>query len=89
MATRLQITCISKSDSDKPEEMITAVGGYKWKHSMEEAIKNIESGEVEYYVHVSFYQVDVTISMLNGKKYLRTKYDGDLPENLLGLKNCL
>jgi hypothetical protein len=92
MATRKRVTCINKNDRQSPHERITHIGGAdlgtRWKRSLADAIRDIENGYCEYYVHVGNHIVDVIVSNKNGSKYLKTENDGDSPDNLLSLPEC-
>jgi hypothetical protein len=88
MATRKQVTCINKTDRYSAEERIRNIGGTGWKHSVENAISYIENGVYSYYVHKNGHEVDVIVASRNGRKYLKTRNDGDSPDNLLSLPEC-
>ncbi len=93
MATRLRITCVSKTNRSDPHDRIHSVGGTNpsgaaFRHSQQQAIVNIRSGAYEYYVHVGQLMVDVIVSTHNGNPYIKTKNDGLHPDNLLSLPEC-
>lgn len=88
MATRKQVTCINKKDRTDPHERITHIGSTGWRHTSEDAIKNIENGTYEYYVSKNGHDVKVKVATRNGRKYLKTESDGDSPDNLLSLDEC-
>lgn len=83
--SRLQVTCITKNSD---YERITHIGGAGWRHSEEEAIRNIENGWSEYHISKNGHDVKVIVSSRNGRKYLKTVNDGDSPDNLLSLPRC-
>jgi hypothetical protein len=92
MPELIRIQCINKSDRQNPDERITHVGGIqekqRWKLAEEDAIKAIEADKINFYVHEDGRVVDVIIAKLHGKKYLKTRADGDHPDNLLSLPEC-
>ncbi len=94
MPTRHQIRCINKSDRTNPHERITCIGGQNadgtaWKLSLEDAIKGIDRGEWEFFVHQSGITTNVIIAVSRfGHRYLKTQADGEQPDNLLSLPEC-
>ena len=88
-----EITCVCKdSDGD-----IIAIGGKGgWKHSKEEAIRNIKRKICKYYVNVRGQQVQIHVveenrdmlGLLNPIKYLRTNRDNTQVNNLGDLPEC-
>lgn len=95
MASRHQILCVNKSDRNNPHERITHIGGMngdgtRWKLTQLDAIKGIESGKWAFYVQRGGSTVNVIISTSRyGHKYLKTESDGEQPNNLLSLPQCL
>lgn len=91
---RLQVTCINKRGNHyNPHERIQAIGGGStvlgsWKHSEDEAIRNIENGTNSYFVSVGGRTVNVIVAMHSYRKYLKTEADGYSPDNLLALPEC-
>jgi hypothetical protein len=93
MADRHRITCINKSDRTNAHERITHVGGTnadgtKWQLTQQDAIKGIQDGKWDFYVSVGGSSVDVIVAERNGNKYLKTRSDGEQPNNLLSLAEC-
>ncbi len=95
MASRHEIKCINKTDRYNAHERIRAVGGVNpngtaWKLSQENAIAGMEARQWEFFVRVDGRMVDVTVAMSRyGNKYLKTTADGEQPNNLLSLYECV
>lgn len=95
MAEQHQIRCITKSDRPNPHERIRFVGGNSggqfWKLSQEQAIEGIEAGKWQFFVHPpggnSVWVVVATSKY--GHRYLKTQADGEQPNNLLSLPECV
>lgn len=90
---RMQIDCINKEPRLDPYHRIQYVGGpspdgTRWKKSSSAAIAEIESGRSSFYVSQSGGTVDVVVATRLDHKYLKTKADGETPDNLLSLKEC-
>lgn len=95
MTTRHEVKCVSKSDRNNPHERIKAIGGVNpsgtnWKLSQEAAITAIEAGRYQFFVRAGGHVVDVIVAVSRfGNKYLKTVADGDQPNNLLSLYECV
>lgn len=92
MTQTAQIKCINKTSRQSAWDRISHVGGYgtkPWKITLDDAIGKIERGEWKFFVSVDgdSVWVDVATSAL-GNKYLKTRPDGDMPNNLLSLPEC-
>jgi hypothetical protein len=75
-----------------PHERIRNVGSGPggWKQSQEQTIKEIEEGSYAYYVTRAGRTVDVIVATSRyGNKYIKTTADGEQPDNLLSLPECL
>jgi len=94
MAESRQIRCINKTDRYNAHERIRNVGGTKsdgtgWKMSQPDAIAEIESGRMSFYVSEGGRTVRVIVAKTAaGHKYLKTEADGEQPDNLLSLPEC-
>ncbi len=94
MAARVEITCINKSNRQDPHERITHVGGKNpdgksWRLTQADAIAGVEKGQWAFYVSQRGVEVDVIVAKSRfGHKYLKTKADGEQPNNLLSLPEC-
>lgn len=95
MATQHEVKCINKTDRYNPHERIRAIGGQNadgtnWKLSQEEAIAGIEAGKWSFFVKVKGQAVKVVVAVSRfGNKYLKTEADGEHPNNLLSLYECV
>lgn len=85
---RLQVRCINKTDRYDAHERIRNIGGDGWQHAEDEAICYIESGTHSYFVARGGYSADVIVAERSGHKYLKTRSDGEQPDNLLALPEC-
>lgn len=93
MAKRVRIRCINKTDRMNPHERIKNVGGQnadggRWKQSVDQTVREIESREWEFIVTEGGRTVDVIVATHNGNKYIKTTADGIQPDNLLSLPEC-
>ena len=87
MAT-LQVTCINKSDRYSRHERIRNIGGSGWRHTQEQAIRNIETGINDYYTQGGGQRAKVIVATHDGHKYLKTDSDTTTRDNLLSLPEC-
>ncbi len=67
MANRARIRCINKTDRMNPHERIKNVGGQnadgsRWKQSVDQTIREIESREWEFFVTEGGLTVDVIVA---------------------------
>ncbi len=87
-----QVMCINKRGNHyDPHERIQNIGGTlptRWKHTEEDAIRNIRMGVETYYVSKGGRTVPVIIAIHQGRPYLKTQDDGYSPDNLLALPEC-
>ena len=95
MAINVRITCITKTDRWNPHERISHVGGNnadgtRWLLTQAEAIDGIRLNKYSFYVEQPAGHVaDVIISTSGyGYEYLKTRSDGEQPNNLLSLNQC-
>ncbi|WP_036046874.1 DUF3892 domain-containing protein [Bradyrhizobium yuanmingense] len=93
MAKLARVRCINKTDRMNPHERIESVGGEysngsQWKQSVVQTIRDIESGEWEFYVEEDGLMAGVVVAEHNGHKYIKTTADGIQPDNLLSLAEC-
>ena len=92
---RFQVLYIRKpEDRFSHHEHIELIGGRNpdgslWTMSQEEAIQEINAGNLELFVHKGNDEVAVIVSVSKwGNEYLRTEGDRVEPDNLLSLPEC-
>jgi hypothetical protein len=84
MAERVQVGCSTKSQGQ-----VTGIGGAGWYRIERDAIADIESGRIEYFVRLAGWQdVKVIVGHRDGRKYLKTEADTTTTNNLMTLPNC-
>jgi hypothetical protein len=93
VAKRARIRCINKTNRTDPHERIQNVGGLnsdnaRWKQTVDTTIREIDSGEWEFYVSEAGRTVEVIVAKHNGHKYIKTEADGVQRDNLLALPEC-
>jgi hypothetical protein len=96
MAMDLEINCINKSNRQNHWERITHVGGTnadgtrtRWKLTEQGAIAGMDANKYSFHVGAGIHRVEVEIATsARGHRYLRTKADGEQPNNLLSLPEC-
>ena len=96
MLIRARISCVVKLDRQNPHERISHVGGLnpdggRWRLTLADAITGIKAGQYSFYVenppgHVA--EVQIARSAF-GHEYLKTTRDGEQPNNLLSLYECV
>ncbi|MFB6462798.1 DUF3892 domain-containing protein [Bradyrhizobium tunisiense] len=76
--------------SNRTPALITvkSADGGRWKQSVDQTIREIESREWEFFVAEGGRTVDVIVATHNGNKYIKTTADGIQPDNLLSLPEC-
>lgn len=91
MADSWQITCINKASSSDAYECIERAGGPEgegWTLRVDEIVSYIKKGH-SFWVDVGGRRVDVIIADHSGHEYIKTRFDGDSPNNLLSLPECV
>ncbi len=95
MPQRYQVLCINKSDRYNPHERIINLGGKNadgsaWNLTQQGMVEGIENGSWNFYVTRGGSTVDVIVAVSRfGNKYVKTTADGEQPDNLLSLPECL
>ncbi|MDP2104232.1 MAG: DUF3892 domain-containing protein [Candidatus Gracilibacteria bacterium] len=90
-----EIKCINKEHRNNPYERITHIGGVNssggnWKITQRQAIDHINSGKYKFFVNVGGDRVNVIVAKSRfGNEYIKTENDGDEPNNLLFLPECV
>jgi len=91
MAESWQITCINKTTNPDAYERIGRVGGPEgegWSLRVGEVVSLIKKGD-NFWVDVGGRRVDVIIADHSGHECIKTRIDGDSPDNLLSLPECV
>jgi hypothetical protein len=94
MTTRVDITCIVRSDRFRAHERILSIGGRRfdgkpWMMSQDGAIRGIEEGKYFFYINKAGNVINVIVAISpQGHKYLKTFADGEQPNSLLSLPEC-
>ena len=83
-----QITCINKGDRDSRYTCIARGGGKGWSIRRQACIDYINNKEWRFYVEVAGDKVWVEVIKREGREYIKTENDGDMPNNLLSLPEC-
>ena len=95
MPSRHEILCIKKSDRLNPHERIISIGGRNtdgthWSLTQQDAVEGIVSGNLSFFVQRGGRTVNVIVSVSRlGHKYIKTEADGEQPDNLLSLPECV
>lgn len=95
MSATHRLQCIKKTNRSNPHERIQFIGGLngdstRWQVSQPDAIAGIENGKWSFYVEPpAGDRVEVVVAVsAAGHEYLKTRADGDQPNNLLALPEC-
>jgi hypothetical protein len=95
MAVQVRVSCITRTSSTSAHARIERIGGVdsngrRWQLAESQAIDEIKSGEWTFYVEPrAGHRVKVVIARRLGREYLKTEADGEQPDNLLALPDCL
>ena len=87
----VQVTCITKPNSQSRHEHITHLGGSNWKWTREQVIASIDQGTNTFFVLSNGKRADVGVvdPGLGKLRYVRTHADGYWNDNLLALSQCI
>jgi hypothetical protein len=94
MITRIEITCVTRSDKPETHGRVLSVGGTnfagrRWRMSQVGAIRGIEEGKYAFYMNRGGKIENVIVAIRPyGPKYLKTFADKELPNGLLDLPEC-
>lgn len=91
----VRIECVNKTPRQDPHLRISHVGGRngdgtRWKLSQPEAVAGAQSERWSFYVEQPpGHRVEVIVATSRyGHPYLKTRADGEQPNNLLSLSAC-
>lgn len=87
------IRCAKKSESRLAYHRILGVGGTnadgsRWAQTQEKTIKEIESGQWEFFVQGAWRRDRIVVATYLGYKYLKAVDDVSHPDTLLSLPEC-
>lgn len=85
------VNCINKTPRDNTHEGITHLGGPGgggWKWTRAQVIASIEAKTNTFFTRVGEVRADIEVIDGANGKYLRTRADGTLNDNLLSLQEC-
>lgn len=82
------VSCINKQPRNDTHEGITHLGGPGWKWPRADVIASIENGSNTFHTLVGATRADVVVVNGPNGKYVRTRADGKLNDNLLALPEC-
>lgn len=89
--SRYRVTCITKHEK---YERILSLGCYPLANTFhtfpeDDVIRRIEGGKDTFYVErPSGHVAELEVAERDGRKYVKTKPDGERPDNLLSLAQC-
>ena len=95
MRQTVRVDCVVRTDRVSPHHRIRAIGGRSgdgesWRLSEDAAIVAIEQERASFYVEwPRGRRIDVVVGQGLGKTYLKTENDGESPETLLSLPDCV
>ena len=95
MRQSLRVDCVVRTDRVSPHHRIRAIGGSSrdgqpWRLSEDAAIIAIENERAVFYVQrPRGLRVDIVVGQGLGKTYLKAERDGETPETLLLLPDCV
>ena len=90
-----RVDCINKTDRQSAWERIHKLGGTvdgegrRWSCSQEDCVSFIERGYTFYVERPVGHRVDLVVATsAHGHEYVKTRNDGEQPDNLLSLPEC-
>jgi hypothetical protein len=95
MRQSLRVDCVVRTDRVSPHHRIRAIGGSSrdgqpWRLSEDAAIIAIENERAVFYVQrPRGLRVDIVVGQGLGTTYLKAERDGETPETLLLLPDCV
>lgn len=94
MADDYRVLCsVKRREQPGAHERIQGIGGMHggkipWRHTRDDAIKNIDDKKIRYYVQLSDGRTVDVIAPKATPRYLTTEPDGERQNNLLSLPDC-
>lgn len=90
-----RVDCVTRTNRVSAYRRIRAIGGVgqdglRWRLSEDAAIVAIETQRAAFYVESPpGRRVEIVVAQGLGRRYLKTEADGESPDRLLGLPDCV
>lgn len=91
----VRVDCVTRTNRVSPFRRIRAIGGLgqdglRWRLSEEAAAIAIETHRAAFYLESPVgRRVEIVVARGRGRRYLKTESDGESPDRLLALPDCV
>lgn len=95
MRLGIRVDCVTRTNRVSAYRRIRAIGGIghdslRWRLSEEAAIVAIETDRAAFYIESPpGRRVEIVVGQGLGRRYLKTEVDGESPDRLLALPDCV